>query len=48
LERSGQSAWNPVVWPFRTVFFVSFVLLLIQVIAEVIKAGRVLAGREKA
>ena len=48
LERSGQSAWNPVVWPFRTVFFVSFVLLLIQVIGELIKAGRVLAGREKA
>jgi TRAP-type mannitol/chloroaromatic compound transport system permease small subunit len=48
LERSGQSAWNPVVWPFRTVFFVSFVLLLVQVIGELIKAGRVLAGREKA
>ena len=48
LERSGQSAWNPVIWPFRTVFFVSFVLLLIQVIGELIKAGRVLTGREKA
>jgi TRAP-type mannitol/chloroaromatic compound transport system permease small subunit len=48
LERSGQSAWNPVIWPFRTVFFVSFVLLLIQVIGELIKAGRVLSGREKA
>jgi TRAP-type mannitol/chloroaromatic compound transport system permease small subunit len=48
LERSGQSAWNPVVWPFRTVFFVSFALLLIQVLAEVIKAGRMLAGRDEA
>jgi TRAP-type mannitol/chloroaromatic compound transport system permease small subunit len=37
-EKSGQSAWNPVVWPFRTVFLVAFALLILQVIAEVIKS----------
>lgn len=43
-EKSGQSAWNPPLWPFRTVFFVAFALLLLQIIAEVIKAARRLAG----
>jgi TRAP-type mannitol/chloroaromatic compound transport system permease small subunit len=39
-EKTGQSAWNPPLWPFRTVFFVAFALLLLQVIAEVIKCVR--------
>jgi TRAP-type mannitol/chloroaromatic compound transport system permease small subunit len=43
-EKSGQSAWNPPLWPFRTVFFVAFALLLLQVIAEVIKSVRRLRG----
>ena len=37
-EKSGQSAWNPVLWPFRTVFVIAFALLLLQVVAEVIKS----------
>jgi TRAP-type mannitol/chloroaromatic compound transport system permease small subunit len=41
-EKSGQSAWNPVVWPFRTVFFIAFALLILQVLAEILKAVRVL------
>jgi TRAP-type mannitol/chloroaromatic compound transport system permease small subunit len=44
-ELSGQSAWNPVIWPFRLVFFVAFVLLVLQIIAEVMKAIMYLAGR---
>jgi TRAP-type mannitol/chloroaromatic compound transport system permease small subunit len=44
-ELSGQSSWNPVIWPFKLVFFVSFVLLVLQVIAEMIKAIQYLAGR---
>ncbi len=44
-ELSGQSAWNPPVWPFKLVFFVAFVLLVLQIIAEVIKAIEYLAGR---
>jgi TRAP-type mannitol/chloroaromatic compound transport system permease small subunit len=39
-EKSGQSAWNPPLWPFRTVFFVAFALLLLQVIAEIAKCAR--------
>jgi TRAP-type mannitol/chloroaromatic compound transport system permease small subunit len=44
-EQSGQSAWNPVIWPFRLIFFVAFVLLVLQVVAELIKAVLYLAGR---
>jgi TRAP-type mannitol/chloroaromatic compound transport system permease small subunit len=41
-ERSGQSAMNLPVWPFRIVFFTAFTLLALQVLAEVIKAARAL------
>jgi len=37
-ERSGQSALNMVVWPFRVVFLVSFSVLALQVFAELLKA----------
>jgi TRAP-type mannitol/chloroaromatic compound transport system permease small subunit len=36
-EKSGQSAFNMPVWPFRLVFFAAFLLLTLQVLAEVIK-----------
>jgi len=39
-EHSGQSAMNMPVWPFRVVFFVAFVLLALQILAEVIKSLR--------
>ena len=39
-ERSGQSAMNLPVWPFRLVFFVAFALLALQILAEVVKALR--------
>jgi TRAP-type mannitol/chloroaromatic compound transport system permease small subunit len=44
-ELSGQSAWNPVIWPFKLIFFIAFVLLVLQIIAEVMKALMYLAGR---
>jgi len=44
-ETSGQSAWNPVIWPFRLVFFAGFALLLLQGIAELIRVVRFLAGK---
>lgn len=44
-EHTGQSAWNPPLWPFRTVFFVSFALLALQVAAETVRAAAVLLGR---
>jgi TRAP-type mannitol/chloroaromatic compound transport system permease small subunit len=37
-ERSGQSALNLPVWPFRLVFLVSFALLALQVLAEWLKS----------
>lgn len=46
-EKSGQSAWNPPLWPFRTVFFVAFALLLLQVVAEVIKCVRRMRGTDR-
>jgi TRAP-type mannitol/chloroaromatic compound transport system permease small subunit len=39
-ERSGQSAMNLPVWPFRVVFLVAFTLLTLQILVEVIKAVR--------
>jgi TRAP-type mannitol/chloroaromatic compound transport system permease small subunit len=36
-ERSGQSVLNPPVWPFRLVFFVSFLLFALQVFAQLLK-----------
>jgi TRAP-type mannitol/chloroaromatic compound transport system permease small subunit len=44
-ELSGQSAWNPVIWPFKLVFFVAFVLLVLQIVGEIIKAVQFLTGR---
>ena len=37
-ERSGQSALNPPVWPFRVVFFVAFTMFALQVLAELLKS----------
>jgi TRAP-type mannitol/chloroaromatic compound transport system permease small subunit len=44
-EGSGQSAWNPYIWPFKLVFFVAFVLLVLQIFAEIIKAILYLTGQ---
>ncbi|MGE0796665.1 MAG: TRAP transporter small permease subunit [Lautropia sp.] len=37
-ERTGQSALNPPVWPFRLVFTVSFTLFALQVFCELLKS----------
>lgn len=36
-ERAATSAWGPPVWPFRFLFFLSFFLLTLQCIVELIK-----------
>ncbi len=46
-EHSGQSAWNPVIWPFRLTFFIGFFLLGLQGLAELIKCVQFLAGRRQ-
>lgn len=43
-ELSGQSAWNPVIWPFRLCFFIAYALLFLQGLAELIKTVRYLLG----
>ena len=37
-EVSGESAWNPVIWPFRAIWVVGFVTLVLQGVAELLKA----------
>lgn len=43
-EVSGESAWNPVIWPFRAVWVVGFVAITLQASAEVLKAVMILIG----
>jgi TRAP-type mannitol/chloroaromatic compound transport system permease small subunit len=45
-ERSGMSAFNPVIWPFRAVMCAAFALLFLQALAELIRCYRVLTDRE--
>ncbi len=40
-EKSGQSAFNMPVWPFRVVFCAAFLMLALQVLVEILKAVRV-------
>lgn len=47
-ETSGHSSWNPVVWPYRLVFFISFLVLTLQVVGEILKGLRVLFNRPSA
>lgn len=43
-ERTGSSAWSPIIWPLRMCYVAAFALLALQVVAEIIKAVRVVAG----
>ena len=45
-EVTGESAWNPVVWPFRSAWVLGFVVFTLQVVAEVLKALVVLMSGE--
>lgn len=44
-ETTGQSAWNPPIWPLRFFITAAFILLLLQVIAECLKCVLVLRGQ---
>jgi len=44
-EQTGQSAWNPPIWPLRFLITASFALLLLQVVAECLKCVQILRGR---
>jgi TRAP-type mannitol/chloroaromatic compound transport system permease small subunit len=44
-ETSGQSAWNPRVWPFRLMLLAGAAAWTLQVLAEIARAALALAGR---
>jgi TRAP-type mannitol/chloroaromatic compound transport system permease small subunit len=41
-ETTGQSAWNPVVWPFRAAYVAGFALFSLQIVAEILRCALVL------
>jgi len=45
-EQSGESAWNPLIWPFKFTFTFGFYLFTLQVLCEAIKCVLVLTDRE--
>lgn len=45
-EQSGESAWNPIIWPFKFTFTFGFYLFALQTVVETIKCGLVLMGRD--
>jgi len=47
-EGSGQSAWNPPIWPFRAIIATSFLVLTLQVVAEILKCVETLRRRDAA
>jgi len=47
-EVSGESGWNPVIWPLRSVVALGFALFGLQILAEIAKCARIVFGREGA
>ena len=45
-EVSGESAWNPIIWPFKFTFTFGFYLLTVQTLVEICKCVLVLMGRD--
>ncbi len=45
-ERSGRSAWNPVMWPVYSVWFFGLSVLSLQILAELLKSVQIALGRE--
>lgn len=45
-EVSGESAWNPLVWPLRTAVAFGYALFTLQILAEGAKSVRTVLGRQ--
>ncbi len=45
-EVSGESVWNPVVWPVRTIVTIGFGLFCLQIFAEAVRSFRTACGRQ--
>ncbi len=46
-ETSGESAWNPIIWPFRAVWVIGYATLCLQAFGETLRAARILFGFAK-
>ena len=44
-EQSGESAWNPLIWPFRAVWAIGCLALVLQGVSELLKAFLAFSGR---
>jgi TRAP-type mannitol/chloroaromatic compound transport system permease small subunit len=44
-EKTGTSAWNPPIWPFRLVLFIGFVSFTVQIVSEIIKRISATSGK---
>ena len=47
LFRSGESAWNPLVWPINTAVAFGFIVFTVQLTAEVLRDFRTVFGGER-
>ena len=45
-ETSGESAWNPIIWPFKFSLVIGVVLLFMQTTVQIVRSIMVLAGRQ--
>ena len=45
-EVSGESAWNPLVWPINSAIAFGFVVFSIQLLAEVLRDALIAMGKE--
>ena len=45
-ETSGESAWNPIIWPFKFSLVIGIVLLFLQTVVQIVRAIMILAGRQ--
>ena len=43
-ETSGESAWNPIIWPFKFSLVIGIVLLFMQTVVQIVRAIMILAG----
>lgn len=44
-ETSGESAWNPQIWPYYAVFTIAFAAFVLQGVAEALGKIQILLGR---
>lgn len=44
-ERSGSGGWNPIVWPFKLILLIGFVIFTLQIAAEIVKRAASLMGK---